>query len=136
MEAKVMLEKILRWGEFSPAEQIEALGLIRARATESESFDFLMKRNLLSAEEKIELLGKLVSESAQKIILEEYLIASMWVKEKVDVTLRAKDCKDPDTNISKFLRILGAQDVQVSSDFPCWYAWENYEGTTRVRFRV
>jgi hypothetical protein len=36
-----------------------------------------MKRNLLSVEEKIELLGKLVSESAQKILLEEYLIASM-----------------------------------------------------------
>ncbi len=56
------------------------------------------------------------------------------MREKVDVTLRAKDCRDPDTNISKFLRILGAQDIQISSDFPGYN--ESYEGTTRVRFRV
>ena len=93
-----------------------------------------MRRNLLSPEEKIELLGKLVSQSAQKIILEEYMIASMGVKEQVDVILKSKDCRDPDENIRKFLRILGAQDIQVSSDFPAYN--ESYEGTTRVRFRV
>ena len=129
-----MLEKILKREELSPADQVEILRLVRAEHIDEAWLTTLLKRDILSVEQKIELLGKLVCESAQKILLEEYLIASMWVAEKVDVTLRAKDCKDPDTNISKFLRILWAQDVQVSSDFP-WYS-ESYEGRTRVRFRV
>ena len=101
-----MLQKILERGELSPAEQVEVLGLVRAEHVDENALGKLLKKDFLSTEQKIELLGKLVCEKAQKVLCEEYLIASLGVNEKVDVTLRAKDCRDSDSNLRKFLRIL------------------------------
>ena len=134
METKVMLEKILTQGTLSPAEQIEVLSLVRAEHIDINKLQWLLRKDFLTVEQKIELLQKLVSEKTQKILWEEYLIASLGVNEQVDVTLSSAQCTDPDTNIRKFLTILRARDIQVNSDFPRYN--ERYQGTTRVRFRV
>jgi hypothetical protein len=84
-------------------------------------------------EQKIELLRKLVSQRAQKILLEEYLIASMGVSEKVDVTLRGESYERAE-NVGKFLRILGAQDVETISQTQS--DGDYYVPITKVKFRV
>lgn len=104
METKVMLEKILKKGELDPAQQVEILSLLRAEHLSEDSIEKLFQRDFLSLDQKIELLGKLISEKAQKVICEEYLIASLGVKEKVDITLRASDSIDPNINIRNFLK--------------------------------
>lgn len=91
METTAMLEKILKREELSPAEQVEILRLVRAEHIDANGLNNLLKKDFLSIEQKIELLGKLVNERAQKILLEEYLIASMGISEKVDITLRGED---------------------------------------------
>jgi hypothetical protein len=133
METKDMLEKILRREELSPADQVEILRLVRAEHIDEAWITTLLKRDFLSVEQKIELLGKLVSQRAQKILLEEYLIASLGVNEKVDVTLRGESYEWAE-NVAKFLRILGAQDVETiahrQSD------GDYYIPVTKVKFRV
>lgn len=90
----------------------------------------------LSAEERIELSRWLVSEKTEVILTKEFLIAQHGTKSKVQLTLMARDCRDPDENIRKFLEALGCKKISVTSDFPCSYAWERYEWSTKVKFRV
>jgi len=70
------------------------------------------------------------------ILTKEFLIAQHGTKSKVQLTLMASDCRDPDENIRKFLEALWCKKISVSSDFPVAWAGENYEGSTKVKFRV
>lgn len=134
METQVMLEKILKREALNPAEQIEILRLVRAEHIDEAWLNTLLRRDFLSVEQKIELLGKLVSERAQKILLEEYLIASLGINEKVDVTLRGESFERAE-NVAKFLKALGVQDLEISSEKKRDYD-DCYIPITKVRFRV
>ncbi len=133
METTAMLEKILKREELSPAEQVEILRLVRAEHIDANGLNNLLKKDFLSIEQKIELLGKLVNERAQKILLEEYLIASMGISEKVDITLRGEDFVWS-KNLEKFLRILGAKNIETKANVPGWD--DHYDSSIRVMFRV
>lgn len=88
----------------------------------------------LSPEERIELSNGLVSEKTQSILTKEFLIAQHWTKGKVQLTLMARECRDPDENIRKFLETLGCKKISVTSDFPAYC--ESYEWSTKIKFRV
>ena len=88
----------------------------------------------LSWAERIELAKWLLKEKSQAILMREILMAREWVKNYIDITLKARDCTDQDEDIRKFLSVLGCYDISVSSDFPAYC--ESYEGSTRIKFRV
>ena len=84
-------------------------------------------------EEKIRVARDLVADNVAEILKREMLISSLsW--EKTSITLKARDCRDSDINIKKFLTILWAKEIQVNSDFPC-RADSYYEWTTTIEFR-
>jgi len=90
----------------------------------------------LSFDERLSLVSDLVSDKVQKILLKEMAIAIASNERKVDVTLTAKQCTDPDKNIAKFVWGMWAQEISVTSDFPCSRAWESYQWTTKIKFRI
>ena len=53
---------------------------------------------------------------------------------KVDLTLRAAECRDSDQDIAALLQGLGYSDVKVTSDFPAYC--ESYEGRTFIKFSI
>lgn len=90
----------------------------------------------LSPEERIELSKWIVSDKVEMLLTKEFLIAQQWTIWAVNLTLSARECTDSDSDIYKFLEVLGCKKISVSSDFPCRRAGENYEGKTLVKFRV
>lgn len=74
-----------------------------------------------------------MSERAQKILLEEYLIASLGVNEKVELTLREESFERAE-NVAKFLRIIGAQDIETKPQTQGY--GDDYIQVTKVKFRV
>lgn len=90
----------------------------------------------LSFEERLSLVSGLVSDKVQELLLKEIAIAIASNMRKVNLILTAKQCTDPDENIAKFVWGMWAQEISVTSDFPCWRAWENYEWTTKIVFRI
>lgn len=53
-------------------------------------------------------------------------------KNKVNITLWYKDCKEDDRHVEAYLVQLWYKDVKISSDYP-WYN-ESYEGKTFIKF--
>lgn len=91
-----------------------------------------MPLNEISIEEKIELARELVEKKVSGI-LEKQMVISRLSGRPINITLKAGDCRDPDENIRKFLAILWAQDINVTSDFPGYC--ESYEWTTTIKFK-
>ena len=88
----------------------------------------------LSQEKRLEIAKWLISKQVEEILDREIIAAIATSRYKVDITLRAKDCKDSDWKIEWYLAALGYEDIRISSDFP-WYC-ETYEWKTRIKFRV
>lgn len=85
----------------------------------------------LSFDEKLKLWKELICEQVGEILQNEMVISDLS-KEDVDITLNAEVCKDKDKNIRKFLKILWATNIEVTSDFPAYN--ESYMWTTRIKF--
>ncbi len=90
----------------------------------------------MTPQERFEAMKSKVSESTRNALDKVIRETVAAFQEKVDVTLGASVCRDSDENLRNFLRALGYKDIKVSSDFPCWRAWESYEGRTFIKFSI
>jgi len=88
----------------------------------------------ISSEERLELAKWLVAENVEEILSKKILIAGQWWSKRVDVTLKASECRDRNEDIHNFLGLLWCKKISVTSDFP-WYN-ESYEWTTRIKFKI
>lgn len=84
--------------------------------------------------ERLDNLMKKVSESTRNALDKEIRETIASYGRKVDVTLDATLCRDPDKDIIAFLRWLGYEDINVTSDFPAYC--ESYMGTTTIKFSI
>lgn len=124
MDKENIFRKIIGWEELSKEERIKASEWLVPKT------DFL-PLNEISAQEKIEIARELVAQNVAALLEKEIIIAKLsW--RKADLKLSAKVCRDSDENIRKFLAILWAKEINVSSDFP-WYC-ESYEWQTFIKF--
>lgn len=100
---------------------------------EKNIYERVLSWEEVSIKEKFEAAKWLVAEKVANILQREIVVAKLsWEKSKVK--LKARDCTDPDESIRKYLTILWAKNVKVTSDFPCWRAWESYEWSTSIEF--
>lgn len=125
MKTNNLLSKIMNGEEISQEEKIKVCKWVIPK------HEFINMDNI-TADEKIEIARELVAKKVADI-LEKQMVISRLSWKNIDITLWSKDCTDPDANIEKFLAILWAQDIKVTSDFP-WYC-ETYEWTTRIKFK-
>ncbi len=88
----------------------------------------------ISAEKRIEVARTLISKTAANVLEQKVALAVLSGKGKIRVVLWEDICRDSDADIETFLLILWMENVKVSSDFPCWRAWEHYRGSTSVEF--
>lgn len=88
----------------------------------------------MNPEERFEIIKNRVSESTKNAIDTKVREAIAWYKRKVDITLGAQVCIDPDEDIRAFLLALGYSNVKVTSDFPAYC--ETYEGKTNIKFSI
>lgn len=85
----------------------------------------------LTLDEKMKLWRQVISDQVANIIDQELVISSVS-EEKADITLSADICKESDKNIRKYLKIMWASNIDVTSDFPAYN--ESYTGTTTIKF--
>lgn len=85
---------------------------------------------------RLKIMKNKVSESTREALDKAVCEAVAAFQSKVDVALGSSICRDSDENLKNFLRALGYKDIKVSSDFPCWRAWESYEGRTFIKFSI
>lgn len=85
-------------------------------------------------EERCEMASWLIKNNVEEILSREVIKAKWLFRDKVDITLKASQCKDSDEDIRTFLAVYWFTDIKVSSDFP-WYC-ESYEWTTNIKFKV
>jgi len=88
----------------------------------------------LTLEERQNMASWLIANNVEEILSREVIKSKWLVRDKVDITLKASECKDSDENIRTFLWVYGFSEIEVSSDFP-WYC-ESYEWTTSIKFKV
>lgn len=84
--------------------------------------------------ERLEALKNRVSESTRNALDAKIREVIASYGRKVDVTLRASICRDPDADIRGLLLWLWYEDIHVTSDFPAYN--ESYEGSTTIRFSI
>ena len=133
MNLNEILKKVVNWEELTQEEKIVISKIAIVKDEVSSNCEKIISWREISFEEKKEIAKELVAPNVVDILQKEILVASLsW--EKTRITLKASDCRDSDKNIRKFLIILWAKNVKVTSDFPCWRAWESYEWTTTIEF--
>lgn len=125
MSKESILKKMISWEELSNEEKLKASEWLLPKTD-------ILPLNQISAEEKIEIAKSLVAEKVADILQNQMIISRLsW--RKIDLTLRASECIDSNENIRKFLAILWASDINVSSDFPA--RCESYEWRTFIKFK-
>lgn len=129
------VNKILSWEEISEGEKLEmAKAIVVEKKLVTSHLEKILSWENISMEERFEIAKTLVSEKLLSILQKNMAIAYLsW--EEVRLVLTAEDCKEPDSDIRKSLKILGAKDIKVSSDYPCYYGGENYVWTTTICFK-
>ncbi len=132
MNTNDMFLKIASWEELSNEEKKQVAKASISRKTSGNTFERILSWEEVSIEEKLEIARSLVADNVAEILKREMVISHLS-GEYTAVNLWAKECRDSDENIRKFLTILGAKNIEVTSDFP-WYN-ESYAGTTTIRFK-
>jgi hypothetical protein len=131
MDTNNLFKKIASWEELSQEEKLGVAKESISRKTEKDTFEKMLSWKEVSLDEKIEVARWLIAQKVADILMREMVVSHLsW--EKTSLTLKARDCRDSNINIKKFLVILWARDVKVSSDFPAYN--EDYEGTTSIEF--
>lgn len=92
------------------------------------------REQMLSPEQRCKMAKGLIAKKVIMILDSHVLLAVGSNDNRVDVTLRAKECTDSDNNIRRYLAIMWYADIKISSDFPGYN--ESYEWSTSVKFRV
>ncbi len=133
MNTNDLFRKVASWEELSGEEKIEVAKSSIRKKTSWGVFEKMLSWEEVSIDEKLEIARDLVADNVANILQREMVVASLS-GEETEIILKASQCTDSDENIRKFLTILGAKSIKVSSDFPCWRAWESYEGTTTIKF--
>ena len=119
-----IFQKMVRGEELSKEEKIEASKWLLPKTD-------ILPLNEISAEEKIAIARDIISEKVADILQKQMMISRLsW--RSIDITLGAKECIDSDENIKKFLSILWANNIKITSDFPGYC--ESYEWTTSIKF--
>jgi len=131
METKDLFIKVASWEELSSEEKIEIAKKSVSRDTKWNTFEKLLSWKEVSIEEKLEVAKELVAANVAEILQREMVVSSLS-GEMSNITIWSKDCIDSDDKIRKFLTILWAKNIEVSSDFP-WYG-ESYSWTTTIQF--
>ena len=133
MNTNDLFRKISSWEELSKEEKLQVAKESISRKDNTTSFEKMLSWEEIPLEEKIEIARSLIADKVADILQKEMVISHIsWERSKL--TLTARQCKDSDESLRRFLRILWAKDIKVTSDFPCWYGWENYEWTTTIEF--
>jgi len=127
-----MLCKIASGEELDDVEKINVSKQWISDKKNSMIFAEMLHGEDISMEEKIEIARWLIADNVADILQKEMIISHVS-GEKSELTLKASECKDSDENLRKFLIILWAKDIQVSSRFPDYT--ENYEGRTTIEFK-
>lgn len=124
MNKSDILQKMVQWVELSKEEKLEASVWLVPK-------NEILPLSEISSDERIEIARSLISQKVADILQDQMIISRLsW--RKVDITLSANDCIDSDENITKFLAILWANNIKVSSDFPAYC--ESYVGKTFIKF--
>nr|MDD3720393.1 hypothetical protein [Candidatus Gracilibacteria bacterium] len=90
----------------------------------------------MTQEDRFNALKNEVSEKTRNAIDNEVRKAVAACKNKVEITLGEKICRDPDDKIHDLVVGLGYKDVKVTSDFPCGRGGDSYEGKTFIKFTI
>lgn len=88
----------------------------------------------MSPAERLEALKHKVSESTRNALDAKIRETIAAYERRVDITLKADICRDPDKDIRALLAGLGYTDISVTSDFPAYC--ESYTGTTTIKFSI
>jgi len=131
METNGSIDKLFVWEEISRDEKLDLVKKSIKSTSWEAMFHKLLSGEELSIQDKIDIAKELVSNKVAEILKKEMVISGIsWKRSRLN--LSSKDCTDPDENIRKFLAILWANDIKVTSDFP-WYN-ETWTGVTYVEF--
>lgn len=94
-------------------------------------FEKILAGEEITVEDRVEAARDLVADKVADILKREMVVAKLSGR-NADIRLSGKECKDSDENLRRFLTIMGAKDIKVTSDFP-WYN-ESYEWHTSIKF--
>ncbi len=129
-----LFKKVASWEELSEEEKIQVAKENISRAKSWSTFEKILSWEEVSIEERIEIARNLVADKVAEILQREMVVSHLsW--ETTSISLSASKCSDSNENIRKYLTILWAKNVKVSSDFPCGRAWESYEWHTDIEFK-
>jgi len=132
MNINDMFRTLVSGKELSDEEKIEVAEQSVGNKKNGIAFATILSWENVSIDQKIEIARWLITDNVADILQRE-MIVSRVSDNPISFTLRAKDCVDSDEDLRKFLTILGAQDIKVSSDFPAYC--ESYEWSTTIAFK-
>ncbi len=132
MNTQDMFYKIATWEQLSEQEKIQIAQESVENKDNGMPFAEILSGQEISIEEKITIARWLVADSVADILQKEMIISHVSGIPS-NITLKQSECIDSDENLRKFLLILWAKDIHVSSDFPAYC--ESYEWTTTIKFK-
>jgi len=92
------------------------------------------KQQMLSPEERCKLAQWLIAQKVIDVLDSHILLAVGSHDNRVDLTLKASECRDSDDKLRRYLAIMWYVDIKITSDFPGYN--ETYEWSTTIKFRV